>query len=308
MPKHRHSIAYLITVSQAHLLPGLFSVQTLRAVTDAPVVAVGNLTPAQSRLLEAYSCDYVDENDIDCDGRLPKVQWTEKYRGFGWYRSMFIRLCIDRFMTTEQVVILDSEVFAFANWDEDRFYDPATSRPRMFYWIPSKRKSEWDYKMYRGAAYLLGFLPGFENVMEYANSDKFRRHISGLVLFSTKNVRALWDQLERQTDLQKNIDDLFNHQPDLAFSDHDLYGIAVDYGMFNNTVPTVLYQGLLGWYDTHDDPVFNAFKKDAMWSMCQRFYHYKDPAAYKQFMGEMAEELGQQLPATALAASTVTAE
>lgn len=290
------SLSYLVTVSRAHLLPAQMLLLTLRKKTKAEIVVVGNLEPAQIKHIEKLGAKYIDEDAIDYKGRLPQVNWQEKYRKFGWYKQMFIRLCIDTFMTTDQVVILDSEVFVFDNWDESYFYDSATGQPRCFYWVPKKRKSDWDYRMYRGAAYLLSFLPECQGVMEYANSDTFRRHISGVVLFSTKNVAKLWQILESKTDLHKNMDNLFNNEPELAFCDHDIYGIAVDYSLFVETVPTKLYKGLLGWYDNHDDVRFQAFKKDAMWSMCQNYAAYGTPEEYYTFMRNTATELGRTLP------------
>jgi hypothetical protein len=166
---------------------------------------------------------------------------------------MFFRLSVDRFVDTEQAVILDSEVFVFDNWDESRLYDPDTGNPRCFYWVPAIPKPTIDYRLYRGSAFLLHTLPGLEGALDYASSETYRRHISGVVLFSTANVAELWRRLERETDLERNLDQLFNHQEALAFSDHDLYGIAVDYGLFESVVPTTLHANLLGWYDNLDD-------------------------------------------------------
>jgi hypothetical protein len=83
---------------------------------------------------------------------------------------------------------------------------------------------------------------------------------------------------------------------DLAFSDHDFYGIAVDLGLFDSVVPTVLSAELLGWYDNHDDPAFHVFRNDAMWSMCQRYFQYAAPGAYLEFMREAASSLNASLP------------
>lgn len=241
-------------------------IETFRRVSSTPILVVGNLAPEEVRLVRSLGAHYIDEREIDVSGRLPTFRWDQKYREVGWYRQMFFRLSVDRYVDTDQAVILDSEVFAFENWDESRLYDPATGAPRCFYWIPAIRKPEWDYRMYRGAAYLLqGF--GFEDVLEYAGSDEYRRHISGVVLFSVANVRELWRRLEADTDLVRNIDQLFNHEADLAFSDHDLYGIACERGLFDNVVPTVMHDNLLGWYDAHDDVRFERFREGAMWSM-----------------------------------------
>ena len=289
-------LSYLITVSRQHFLPAQFLIINLLKKTTSEIVVVGNLNQEEVKLLTALGARYIDENNIDLSGRLPKVTWQQKYKPFGWYKSMFIRHCIDRFMTSEQVVILDAEVFPFENWDESRFYDPPTGNPRSFYWIPRIRKSDWDYKMYRGAAYLLSFLPDCKGIMEYANSNHYKRHISGVVLFSTKNVNELWRRLEINTDLEKNIDQLFNHEPDLAFSDHDLYGLAVEYGLFEQTVPTVMHNDLLGWYDNHDDPNFHVFQENAMWSMCQEYYKYIDANSYYAFMQNMECKLNKVLP------------
>ncbi len=270
-------------------------VATLRAVTRAPIMAVGNLEPADAGRLRSLGAEVVDERDIDLSGRMPELRWTTKYREAGWYRQMFLRLAVDRYLDSDQVVILDSEVFAFDNWDEERLYDPATGNPRCFHWIPSVRKPALDYRLYRGAAYLFRDLAGCEGVMEYASSERFRRHISGVVLFSTANVADLWRRLERETDLERNLERLFNQEPELAFSDHDFYGIAVDYGLFDQVVPTTGYAGLLGWYDNHDDPAFDEFRKDTMWSMCQRYFDYQTPDAYIRFMKDTATSLGARL-------------
>jgi hypothetical protein len=272
------------------------SLLSFKRVSDARITVVGNLTREQESLILDCGADiYIDERDIDYSGRMPKFDWEEKYRSQGWYRQMFIRLCIDRFMSAEQVLILDSEVFPFTTWDNARLYEPDGS-PRCFYWIPSIRKPDWDYKMYRGAAYLWSFLPECEGVLGYANSDNYRRHISGVVLFSTKNVAYMWEKLESGTDLRKNINDLFNHHPDLSFSDHEIYGLAVDYGVFDSCVKTMLYNDLLGWYDNHDDPAFHKFKNDAMWSMCQRYQSIGSPKEYYRYMQEIAMKLGGNLP------------
>ncbi len=297
MPKKsKPSLSYLITISKAHLLPAQMLIVTLRAKTKAKIVAVGNLEPREAQMIKALDVTYLDEDSIDMSGRLPKVEWTEKYRAFGWYKQMFIRLCIDRFMETDQVVILDSEVFVFDNWDEARFYDPQTGNPRLFCWTPSTRKPDWDYKMYRGAAYLLSFLPEGKGVMKYADSTNYKRHISGVVLFSTKNVSELWRRLETNTDLSKNINDLFNNRPELAFSDHDIYGIAAEYGLFDNVVPTTLCDDLQGWYENQIDPKTEVFKPQAMWSMCQTYANYQQPNEYRGYMERIAKVLNKGLP------------
>ena len=136
-----------------------------------------------------------------------------------------------------------------------------------------------------------------EGVLEYANSDAYHRHISGVVLFSTANVRALWEVLERTTDVPGMMRRLFDEEPELMFSDHDFYGIAVDYGLFDHVVPTVPHDNLLGWYNNHDYPEFHAFRAGAMWSMCQRYERYPTEAEYRAFMEEMAATLGTRLPA-----------
>ena len=294
--KKTSSLSYLITVSRAHFMPAQMLILTLRQKTKNPIVVVGNLSKDEAELVEALGVKYIDEDSIDLSGRLPNVKWEEKFRPFGWYKQMFIRLSIDRFMETDQVVILDSEVFIFDNWDEKNFYDPKTGNPRSFYWTPTERKPDWDYQMYRGAAYLLSFLSECKGIMEYANSDKYKRHISGVVLFSTKNVAKLWEKLATSTDLRKNIEQLFNHEKDLAFSDHDFYGLAVEYGLFDKTVPTITHPNLLGWYDNHDDKVFGEFKRNAMWSMCQRYFEYTDPHDYRKYMHKVAIQLGKKLP------------
>jgi len=301
-PTHSHgfqaagSLSYVITVSRRHLLPAQMCILTLRQKTSAPIIVVGNLEANEVALIRALGAEYLDEREIDVSGRLPALAWEHKYREAGWYRQMFLRLSIDRYIETEQAVILDSEVFVFDNWDESGLYDPPTGNPRCFYWVPATRKPDWDYRMYRGSAYLLRDLPGFENVLEYANSDAYRRHISGVVFFSTANVKELWRKLENETDLAYNLDQLFNHEADLAFSDHDLYGIAVDYGLFDKVVPTVLHDNLLGWYDNHDDPQFHRFREGAMWSMCQRYSEFPDATSYRGFMEDTARSLGAHLP------------
>lgn len=295
-PANLERLTYVITVSRHHVLPAQMCIKGLRQKTSARILVVGNLEPNEVGAIRSLGVEYMDEREIDVSGRLPHLGWHQKFREVGWYRQMFFRLCVDRYVETDQAVILDSEVFVFENWDESRFYDPDTCLPRCFYWIPATRKPDWDYRMYRGSAYLLQGLPGFEDVLAYANSDEYQRHISGVVLFSTANVRELWRRLEADTDLAYNLDQLFNHQDELAFSDHDLYGIACERGLFEDIVPTVMHDNLLGWYDTHDDPHFEPFREGAMWSMCQRYADYPTPNAYRGFMLDTAESLKTTLP------------
>lgn len=292
--KRKSTLSYLITVSKAHFMPAQMLILTLQQKTTNDIVVVGNLNDEQASLMRAMGVTYIDENDIDLSGRMPQLNWEFKHRPVGWYKQMFIRHSIDRFMTTDQVVILDSEVFVFDNWDETRFYD--SGKPKLFWWTPSQRKPDWDYQMYRGAAYLLSFLPGCEDIQAYASSTDYHRHISGVVLFSTANVRHLWHTLEAQTNLAKNLNDLFNKHEDLAFSDHDLYGMAVEYGLFDKVVPTAPANELLGWYDNHDDPRFSRFRDDAMWSMCQRYMDYKTPKEYVEFMSVTSKKMNRNLP------------
>jgi len=295
MPEKNFNLSYLITVSKTHFQPALFLLNTLKLKTNKEVIVVGNLEKNQIELIEAFGAIYIDEDNIDLSGRLPKVDWKMKYRNFGWYKQMFIRLSCDRFINTNQVVILDSEVFIFDNWDQNKFYEP-TGEPRCFYWIPKKRKPDWDYQMYQGAAYLLQFLPECQGIMSYANSDSFKRHISGVVLFSTKNLAYLWQRLTKKTDLEKNIDMLFNHEPKFAFSDHDMYGLGVDFGLYDKVVPTKLHNNLLGWYEGHDDLDFHKFKKNAMWSMCQCYNDYQNPNKYFTYIKKTASILKKPLP------------
>lgn len=286
-----NSISYLITVSKQHFLPAQMLILSLRNQTLNPIIVVGNLDHMQSNLIKSLGVKYIDEDDINYKARLPRVEWQEKYREFGWYKQMFIRLCIDTFMETDQVIILDSEVFVFDNWDESRMYDPSSGKPRAFYWVPEKRKPDWDYKMYKGAAFLLSFLPQCKDIMQYADSDNYKRHISGVYLFSTKNIKKLWDILANNTELQENIDTLFNKRDDLSFSEYELYGLAVEYGLFEDEVPTVLHEGLLGWYDNHKEKVFEKFKKNAMWSMCQNYSDFALTPSYLKFINDTAKKL-----------------
>jgi|GEM_PF-415701 len=289
-----NTLSYLITVARSHIDPCKILLQSLLQKTDKKIVLVGNLTVEEAYLFKQYRVTYIDEDTIDMRDRLPIVNWSEKYRGFGWYKQQFIRLSIDRFMDTDQVVILDSEVFVFENWDESRLYDPQTGAPCSFYWTPKVRKPDWDYKMYRGSAYLLSFLPECEGIMEYANSTAYKRHISGVGLFSTKNIANLWERLQKNTDLQKNMDLLFNHEPDLSFSEYEFYGQAVEYSLFKDVVPTIMFNDLLGWYEGHDDANFHKFKSNAMWSMCQRYASYSS-TEYIKYMKDIAVQLNSKL-------------
>jgi len=294
--KNRQRLSYLITVGKTHFIPLLTLLKTLNRKTKNPIYVVGNLTSEQRKAVHSSSIIYIDENDIDMSGRAPQVAWQTKYRDWPWYKQQFIRLCADRFIDSEQVVILDSEVFVFNNWDENRFYTQA-GLPKCFYWTSKIRKPDWDYQMYRGAAYLYRELPDFKDVDEYSNSDRYRRHISGVVLFSTKNLRYIWNTLSEKTDLQKNIHCLFNETPELAFSDHDFYGIAMDYGLCDSAAKTALSNELLGWYDVHRDENFDLFaNQNPMWSMCQRYRDYPTPDAYVAYVKAVAAKLGKRLP------------
>ena len=269
---------------------------TLSNKTSNKIYVVGNLAAEQRKLLSDWPILYLDENEVDLSDRVPRVSWTQKYREWGWYKQMFLRLCADRFVEAEQVVVLDSEVFVFDNWDERRFYTPSGD-PKCFYWISKARKPDWDYRMYRGAAFLYQGLSSFENVMDYANSDGFRRHISGVVQFSTKNLKHIWKTLSEHTDLAGNLDRLFNREPELAFCDHDFYGISIDYNLCKHSVPTAISNELLGWYDNHNDANFNIFRnQDPMWSMCQRYYDFPDEAAYLGYMQRTSASLNRPLP------------
>jgi len=287
----------MFPVSRAHLLTAQMLLLTLREMSDTPRIVVGNLDPTEARVLRDLGAVYIDERDVDLSGRMPRLEWTKKYREAGWYLQMFLNLSVDRYVDAEHVLIFDSEVFVFDNWDESKLFDPASGRPRCFYWVPSSRKSEWEYRIYRGAAFVLEHLPGCEGVLEEASSDTFHRHISGVQMYSTSNLATLWRRLERETDLDGVMDRLFNHEPDLAFSDDDFYGIAADRGVFDRTVPVEPYPDLLGWYDNHDDPVFNRFAANAMWSMCQQYWEYPTASAYLGFMQSMASRLDRTLPA-----------
>src|SRR5579884_3810386 len=129
----KDQLAYLITVSQNHLLPCRMLLATLAGKTSNKIYVVGNLTSEQRNALSEWPIEYIDENDIDFSHRLPAFRWETKYREQGWYKQMFVRLCADRFINAEQVAILDSEVFVFENWDERRFYS-ASGEAKCFFW------------------------------------------------------------------------------------------------------------------------------------------------------------------------------
>ncbi len=284
----------MVTVSQEHVVPAVFLLRTLRHRTSAPILVVGNVADEDARRFRALGAEYLDERDVDLSGRWPDPAWTEKHRSVGWYRQMFLRLSIDRYMTADHVVILDSEVFVFDNWDESRLYEDG--RLKSFGWTPAVRYSDWDYSMYRGAAFILQGLQGCERAMEYAESDQFRRHISGVVLFSRANVAHLWRRLETETDLPAVMTRLFDDEPELALSDHDFYGIAADLGVFDEVDPPALADDLLGWYEGHTDVVFQRFRKHAMWSMNQQFRGANDVASYQAYIQHIASDLGRELP------------
>src|SRR4051794_39206918 len=113
----------MITVSRAHELPAQMLLRTLRHQIEASIYVVGNLDAAGAARMRAMGVDYIDERDVDLDGRFPAVEWTAKYRQVGWYRQVFLRLAMDRYLDARHVVVLDSEVFCFDNWDEERFYE-----------------------------------------------------------------------------------------------------------------------------------------------------------------------------------------
>jgi hypothetical protein len=99
------------------------------------------------------------------------------------------------------------------------------------------------------------------------------------------------------TDLAANLDRLFNHEPELAFSDHDFYGIGMDYGLCREVVPTALSNELLGWYDNHNDVNFHCFREqNPMWSMCQRYREFPAEADYLGHMQRTSAALQCQLP------------
>jgi hypothetical protein len=200
-------------------------------------------------------------------------------------------------MKTKYVIILDSEDFVFENWDEKKFFN-SDGQPRYFYWISKKRKSDWDYQMYRGSAYILRSLPGCKNIMKYANSDKVKRYISGVQIFSTENVAYFWKQYGQQKQFKQDLETVFSADNDLVFSDYTMYGLANEYGLFDSKIPMKIHNNLFGWYDNHDDENFHKFKKGAMWSMCQQYDKYQNPNDYYNFMKKTAKKLDRSLPET----------
>jgi len=292
----KDKLVYLITVSRNHLLPTVMLLTTLTSKTQNKIYLVGNLNTPERQWVEGFPIIYIDENDVDLSGRVPPGEWTPLRREWGWYKQQFLRLCADRYIQAEQIIILDSEVFVFDNWDESRFYTEQ-GHPKYFYWIAKKRKSDIDYSMYRGAAYLYRDLPGFSNVMENANSDEAKRYISGVSLFSTQNLTHIWDTLARQTDLDKNMRLLLSGTLDISFAEYQFYGLAVEYGLCDGVVKTELLPELLGWYDMHQDENFDCFRhQNPMWSMCQRYYDIYAVNDYKTYMQEVSQFLGKPLP------------
>lgn len=83
-----NSLSYLITVSQAHIIPSIHLINTLRHKTKNQIVVVGNLNKDGEQLFKKMNVEYINENDIDMSNRLPIVNWTTKYREFGWYKQM----------------------------------------------------------------------------------------------------------------------------------------------------------------------------------------------------------------------------
>jgi hypothetical protein len=295
-PNKTEDLAYLITVGRNHFLPTVMLLATLTGMTNRKIYLVGNLDTPERKWLEKFPVTYIDENDIDLSGRVPSGEWKTTYREWGWYKQQFLRLCADRFIDAEHVVILDSEVFVFDNWDESRFFTPL-GEPKCLYWISKARKSEGNYMMYRGAAYLYKDLPGFSNIMSYANSDDVKRYISGVSLFSTHNLAHIWKILGEQTDLEKNMRVLLSEADHLAFSEYQFYGMAMEYKMCDAVVKTELSNELLGWYDVHHDENFDIFRsQNPMWSMCQRYYDSPSPRDYINYMEEMANALGCKMP------------
>lgn len=289
------SLAYMITLSERHLMPAIMLIRTLKPMTDKRIVVVGNLKDVNMiDFITGYGVEYIDEDTLDMSGRLPEQPEKRKYREWGWYKQMFIRLCIDRFMEEEHIVVLDSEVFMFDNWDENRLFNE-NGQPRVLSWKPVNRKSDWDYMMYKGSAYLLQDFPGCEGIMQYADTDNFRRHIAGVVFWSTSNVKRLWEKMEEYGGL-KRLHELFTDVP-LSFSDHVFYGLAAERGVFDDAIKPEIYDGLLGWYNSHGDPVFDALKTaDPMWSMCQEYFKYEDIIQYWAFMVSMCETMDRKLP------------
>ena len=152
--------------------------------------------------------------------------------------------------------------------------------------------------MYVGSAMLLKDLPEFgDQVVEYANSDNVKRYINGFQIFSMKNLAYLWKRLEQDTNIEKNLDNIINKSPDLLFSEYVFYGIPVEYKSFDHLDCTILHNNLLGWYDSHSENEFNKFKKDAMWSMCQRYSNYDSSLeTYRDYMKQIAKNLKRYLP------------
>jgi SAM-dependent methyltransferase len=266
----------------------------LRLKTSRRIIVVGNLDDNDIGTIKALGAEYIDENDIDLTDRLPTIKWTRKYRELGWYKQQLIRWSIDRFISTDYVLILDSEVFIFDNWNEENFFSK-NGKPRYFYWISKKRKPQWDYQMYKGSAYLLKEFSKCRNILQYANSDRVKRYITGVQLFSRQNIAFFWNTLADNKHFCKNLQTVFSKNNDLVFSDYTVYGLAVEYGLFNKQVPTQLYNNLYGWYDNHDDVNFNKFKKQAMWSMCQHYYKFQNPYEYINYMKNIAQNLRQSL-------------
>jgi hypothetical protein len=162
-----------------------------------------------------------------------------------------------------------------------------------------------DHLMYRGAAHLLAGLPECAGVEEHAERDDYRRHISGVVLMSPLDLAYIWRRLEGETDLAATVDEVLNG-PELAFSEYELFGLAVEYGLLGSAgaglVPFRVHDGLLGWYDNHDDPAFHAGRSTARWSMCQRYASYPTVAGYTGFARDTAKALGRSFhPASGLA-------
>ena len=286
-------IAYFITLSEKHLLSAIMMLRTLRPLTSKKVLIAGNLkNPRQIDLLYDYGAEYIDENEINLTGRLPKVNWKNKFREFGWYKQQFLRLAIDRFITEEYAVILDSETFFFDNWNESELFG-INGNHKVYSWIPSVRKPVWDYMMYKGAAYMLRNLPGCRNIMDFADSDSYPRHITGMAVFSTKNMEALWKQIEQYDPYC--ADEMLN-KTDYSFSEYELYGLASRFGLFNSSKIPELYDGFCGWYDVHNDVVFENYKKNAMWSMCQDYKKYSTSFEYWAYMVFTAKLLGKKFP------------
>ena len=298
--KFRDDITYLITLGSKHFIPCLHCILSFISLGKKAeqILVVGNISNKEDiKKIINIGVVYLDEDKIDYGIRMPKFSFQgEKLREQGWFKQQFIRLSADLFIKTPYALILDSEIFPFTNWDESSLFENNISR--YLYWIAEKRKPEWDYKMYVGSAMLLKDLPEFgDQVMEYANSDNIKRYINGFQLFSMKNLAYLWKRLEQETDIEKNLDILINKSPDLLFSEYVFYGIAAEYKFFNHLDRTVLHNNLLGWYDSHTENEFNKFKKDAMWSMCQRYFNYNNSLeTYSDYTKQIAKNLNRYLP------------